>query len=61
MYSVEGAATIDIAIIGYFLVISFLDIMLASGRRQGFTTQELEIILDCIDRDRRDSQPDKLT
>ena len=60
-YSVEGVATIGIAIIGYFLVIGFPDTMLASGRRQGFTTQELEIVLDRIDRDRRDSRPDKLT
>jgi hypothetical protein len=58
---VEGAATIGIAIIGYFLVIGFPDTMLASGKRQGFTTRELEIVLDRIDRDRRDSQPDKLT
>ena len=35
--------------------------MLASGHRQGFSTRELEIVLDRIDRDRRDSQPDKLT
>ncbi|ORY19211.1 major facilitator superfamily domain-containing protein [Clohesyomyces aquaticus] len=58
---VEGAATIGIAILGYFLVIGFPDQMLASGKRQGFTTRELEIVLDRIDRDRRDSTPDKLT
>jgi hypothetical protein len=35
--------------------------MLASGKRQGFTVQELEIVLDRIERDRGDAQPDKLT
>lgn len=59
--SVEGAATIGIAIIGYFLVIGFPDTMLASNKLQGFTQQELQIVLDRIDRDRRDSKPDKLT
>lgn len=59
--SVEGAATVGIAIIGYFLVIGFPDTMLASNRLQGFTQRELGIILDRIDRDRRDSHSDKLT
>jgi hypothetical protein len=59
--SVEGAATIGIAVIGYFLVIGFPDTMLASNKLQGFTQRELEIVLDRIDRDRRDSKPDKLT
>lgn len=35
--------------------------MLASNKLQGFTQRELEIVLDRIDRDRRDSKPDKLT
>jgi hypothetical protein len=35
--------------------------MLASNKLQGFTQRELEIVLDRIDRDRGDSQPDKLT
>lgn len=58
---VEGAATIGIALIGYFLVIGFPDTMLASNKLHGFTQRELEIVLDRIDRDRRDSKPDKLT
>jgi hypothetical protein len=58
---VEGAATVGIAIVGYFLVIGFPDTMLASNKLQGFTQRELEIVLDRIDRDRRDSKPDKLT
>jgi hypothetical protein len=60
-YSAEGAATIGIAMIGYFLVIGFPDSMLASNKLQGFTQRELEIVLGRIDRDRRDSKPDKLT
>jgi hypothetical protein len=35
--------------------------MLATGKRHGFTERELEIVLDRIDRDRKDSKPDKLT
>lgn len=35
--------------------------MLASNKLQGFTQHELQIVLDRIDRDRRDSKPDKLT
>jgi hypothetical protein len=35
--------------------------MLASNKLYGFTQRELEIVLDRIDRDRRDSKPDKLT
>ncbi|KAF2745035.1 MFS general substrate transporter [Sporormia fimetaria CBS 119925] len=61
IFIVEGAATIGIAILGFFLVIGFPDQMIASGNRHGFTERELEIILDRIDRDRKDSKPDKLT
>lgn len=35
--------------------------MLATSNHQGFTQSELELILTRIDRDRGDSQPDKLT
>ncbi|OAL00001.1 MFS general substrate transporter [Phaeosphaeriaceae sp. SRC1lsM3a] len=61
IFIVEGAATIGIAIIGYFLVIGFPDTMLASNKMQGFTQQELEVVLNRIERDRGDSKPDKLT
>ncbi|KAL6155002.1 hypothetical protein ACJQWK_01321 [Exserohilum turcicum] len=60
IFIIEGAATIGIALVGYFLVIGFPDTMLASGKMQGFTQQELQIILDRIERDRRDSTPDRL-
>ncbi|KAF2467931.1 uncharacterized protein BDR25DRAFT_233224 [Lindgomyces ingoldianus] len=33
IFIVEGVATLDVAIFGYFLVISFPDQMLASGKR----------------------------
>ncbi|KAF1918660.1 hypothetical protein BDU57DRAFT_545487 [Ampelomyces quisqualis] len=58
---VEIAATIEIAIGGHFLVIGFLDTMLASNNMQGFTQRELENMLGHIDLDRCDSEPDKLT
>ncbi|PSN74778.1 MFS general substrate transporter [Corynespora cassiicola Philippines] len=61
IFIVEGAATIGIAIVGYFLVIGFPDTMLATNKLQGFTQHELNIVLDRIDRDRGDSKPDKLT
>jgi hypothetical protein len=60
-YSIEGAATIGIAILGYFFVLGFPDQLLASTRRQGFTTEELNVVLDRIDRDRGDAEPDPLT
>ena len=61
IFIVEGAATIGIAILGWFLVIDFPDRMLATNKLQGFTQDELQVVLDRIDRDRGDSQPDKLT
>jgi hypothetical protein len=35
--------------------------MLASNKLQGFTQEELELVLDRIDRDRGDSKADNLT
>ncbi|KAJ4346714.1 uncharacterized protein N0V89_010646 [Didymosphaeria variabile] len=61
IFIVEGAATIGIAVLGYFLVIDFPDRMLATNQLQGFTQDELQVILNRIERDRGDSQPDKLT
>lgn len=43
------------------MVIGFPDTMLASGKMQGFTQDELEVVLNRIERDRRDSKPDKLS
>lgn len=60
-FSVEGAATLGIAIIGYFLVIGFPDNMLASGQYSGFTQRELEVVLNRVERDRGDATADKLT
>ncbi|KAF2729261.1 MFS general substrate transporter [Polyplosphaeria fusca] len=56
-----GAVTLGVAVIGYLTVIGFPDTMLATNKLQGFTQRELEIVLDRIERDRGDSQPDKLT
>jgi len=53
--------TIGIALIGYFIVLNFPDSILASGKKGYFTQAELEIVLDRVERDRGDSQPDKLT
>ncbi|KAF1969752.1 MFS general substrate transporter [Bimuria novae-zelandiae CBS 107.79] len=55
IFIVEGVATIGVAIIGWFLVIDFPDRMLATNNLHGFTQDELQTILDRIDRDRGDS------
>ena len=57
----QGAATLGIALLGYWLVIGFPDQLLASGKYGGFKQHELEVILNRIERDRGDAKPDKLT
>lgn len=59
--SVEGALTIGVTLIGLFLILLFPDQMLASGKRHGFTQQELQVVLDRVERDRGDTLPEKLT
>lgn len=59
--SVEGARTIGAALIGYFLVLGFPDQVLSSGKYKGSTQQELETVLDRVERDRGDTAPDELT
>jgi hypothetical protein len=58
---IEGALTIGVAILGYFIVLNFPDAILASGKKGYFTQAELEVVLDRVERDRGDSLPDKLT
>jgi cyanate permease len=53
--------TLGAAIIGYFLVLSFPDIMLNTGKRQGFTARQLAIVLDRVQRDRGDANADPLS
>ncbi|TPX14532.1 uncharacterized protein E0L32_005224 [Thyridium curvatum] len=59
--SVEGAFTIGFAFIGYLFVLPFPDQMLATGHKANFTQEELEVVLDRVERDRGDADPDKLT
>jgi len=59
--SIEGALTIGIAVIGYWIVLNFPDSILASGKKGYFTQAELAVVLDRVERDRGDSLPDKLT
>jgi hypothetical protein len=59
--SIEGALTLGFAFIGYVFTLPFPDQLLASGKRSSFTQQELEIILDRVERDRGDAEPDSLT
>jgi hypothetical protein len=58
---IEGAFTIGIAIPAFFIVLNFPDKILASGKKGYFTQNELEVVLDRVERDRGDSLPDKLT
>lgn len=54
--SIEGALTIGIAILGYWIVLPFPDALLASSKKGYFTHNELEIVLDRVERDRGDSR-----
>lgn len=59
--SIEGAITIGFAFIGYAFTLPFPDQLLASGAKSPFTREELETILDRVERDRGDAEPDDLT
>src|SRR4051812_46984311 len=61
IFIIEGAITIGFSFVGYALVVGFPDHLLNSERKSGFTQEELEIVLDRVERDRGDSAPDKLT
>ncbi|CAK7201013.1 hypothetical protein SEUCBS139899_003714 [Sporothrix eucalyptigena] len=60
-WRIEGTITIGFAFIGYVFVLPFPDQMLASGKTCPFTREELEVILDRVERDRGDADPDRLT
>lgn len=47
--------------LGYWIVLPFPDTLLASEKKGYFTHDELEVVLDRVERDRGDSLPDKLT
>ncbi|KAI8239919.1 hypothetical protein K4K55_001365, partial [Colletotrichum sp. SAR 10_96] len=47
--------------IGYIFTLPFPDQLLASGKRAAFTQREIETILDRVERDRGDAEPDPLT
>ncbi|CAI0654145.1 unnamed protein product [Colletotrichum noveboracense] len=55
------ALTVGFSFIGYIFTLPFPDQLLASGKRTAFTQQEIEIILDRVERDRGDAEPDPLT
>ncbi|KAJ0271452.1 hypothetical protein COL940_011045 [Colletotrichum noveboracense] len=54
-------AHVGFSFIGYIFTLPFPDQLLASGKRTAFTQQEIEIILDRVERDRGDAEPDPLT
>ncbi|KAI8268777.1 hypothetical protein K4K58_004099 [Colletotrichum sp. SAR11_239] len=58
---IEGALTVGFSFIGYIFTLPFPDQLLASGKRTAFTQQEIETILDRVERDRGDAEPDPLT
>ncbi|KAF5521955.1 High-affinity nicotinic acid transporter [Colletotrichum aenigma] len=57
----HGALTVGFSFIGYIFTLPFPDQLLASGKRTAFTQQEIESILDRVERDRGDAEPDPLT
>jgi hypothetical protein len=61
LISVEGALTIGVAIPSYWIILKFPDSILTEGRKGYFTQGELEVVLDRVEGDRGDSQPDELT
>ncbi|KPM34546.1 hypothetical protein AK830_g12025 [Neonectria ditissima] len=61
IFIIEGAITVGFAVIGYVFTLPFPDQVLASGTKSCFTREELENILDRVDRDRGDAEPDALT
>ncbi|KAH7157167.1 major facilitator superfamily domain-containing protein [Dactylonectria macrodidyma] len=61
IFIIEGAITVGFAFIGFVFTLPFPDQLLASGVKSSFTREELEIILDRVDRDRSDAEPDALT
>jgi hypothetical protein len=46
---------------GYWVVLPFPDVLLASEKKGYFTHDDLEVVLDRVERDGGDSLPDKLT
>ncbi|KAJ0335206.1 hypothetical protein COL922a_009575 [Colletotrichum nupharicola] len=54
-------AHVGFSFIGYIFTLPFPDQLLASGKRTAFTQQEIEIILDRVERDRGDAEPDPMT
>ncbi|KAI8153909.1 hypothetical protein K4K49_008172 [Colletotrichum sp. SAR 10_70] len=61
IFIIEGALTVGFSFIGYIFTLPFPDQLLASGKRTAFTQQEIETILDRVERDRGDAEPDPLT
>ncbi|KAK7398349.1 hypothetical protein QQX98_012283 [Neonectria punicea] len=61
IFIIEGTITVGFAFIGYAFTLPFPDQLLASGAKSSFTREELETILDRVERDRGDAEPDALT
>lgn len=61
IFIIEGVITVGFAFIGYLFTLPFPDQLLASGKKSTFTQAELEVILNRVERDRGDAEPDELT
>ncbi|KAF2841122.1 MFS general substrate transporter [Patellaria atrata CBS 101060] len=61
IFIIEGAFTVGFALISYPMILGFPDQVLATGKSSTFTQQELEVVLDRVERDRGDAKPDKVT
>ncbi|KAI6785921.1 uncharacterized protein J7T54_006260 [Emericellopsis cladophorae] len=61
IFIIEGAVTIGFAFLGYAFTLPFPDQLLASGKKSTFSQDDLQIILERVERDRGDAEPDALT
>ncbi|KAG9255104.1 major facilitator superfamily domain-containing protein [Emericellopsis atlantica] len=61
IFIIEGAITIGFAFLGYAFTLPFPDQLLASGKKSTFSQDDLQTILDRVERDRGDAEPDALT
>lgn len=61
IFIIEGAITIGFAFIGYLFTLPFPDQLLASGKKSTFSQSDLEVVLNRVERDRGDAEPDELT
>lgn len=62
IFIIEGTITVGASFIGYFFTLPFPDQLLTSGKTsRTFSQSDLQIVLERVQRDRGDADPDGLT